>query len=80
MKKKPVNKTESNNAISPEQREFMHMAFDAFMSKSAEHATWKTRFIAQLIETDVDARTIARLNRALDPQSRWLSKSPTPRS
>jgi hypothetical protein len=54
------------HTISSEKREFMNMAFDAFMSKTAKYSRSKTRFIARLLESDVDAQAIGRLNRALD--------------
>jgi hypothetical protein len=51
---------------SPERREFLSMVVDAVLSRTTEYSTWKTRFIGRLVETDVDAKTMARLNRALD--------------
>lgn len=51
-------------------REFMNMALDAFQSKTAKYSELKTRFISRVLETDVDAKGMARLNRALDAISR----------
>lgn len=69
------SKRATADASFPERHEFLSMIVDAALSKTAEHSKWKTDFIQRLLETDVDSATMAKLRRALDPQSRWLSRS-----
>ena len=51
----------------------MNMALDAFVSKTAKYSKSKTRFIARLLDSDVDASTMVILKRALGATTRRIA-------